>query len=185
MGKIVWNYDYGNIDEADWGDDGAVINCTSPLFQNGEIYVTSGYNHTGAKFRLNDDLSDVEFLWKDEMLDNHHGGVLVLDGFIYGANWTSNSKGNWCCIDWETGNTKYEENLDTKGSIVYADSMLYIYTEKKGIVGLVKPNPEKFELISQFQITDGKGPYWAHPTIHEGKLYIRHGDVLIVYDIKA
>lgn len=29
-----------------------------------------------------------------------------------------------------------------------------------------------------------KGPFWAHPVISKGKLYIRHGDVLMVYLIK-
>jgi hypothetical protein len=62
--------------------------------------------------------------------------------------------------------------------------MLYIYSEQPGFVGLVKPNPEKFELVSSFQITEGNGPCWAHPTINDGRMYIRHGDVLMVYDIK-
>lgn len=184
-GNIVWNYDYRHVDDADWGDGGAVINCTSPIFSNGEIYITSGYNHTGAKFKLKDDLSDVEFLWKNEELDNHHGGVVLVDGYIYGSNWINNSKGNWCCVDWETGEKKYETEFDTKGSIVAADGFLYIYSEKKGMVGLVKANPEKFKLISEFTITAGNGAHWAHPTIDKGKLYIRHGDALMVFNIKA
>jgi len=62
--------------------------------------------------------------------------------------------------------------------------MLYIYTEQPGYVGLVKPNPEKFELISNFRIDDGSGPHWAHPAIFDGKMYIRHGEVLMVYNLK-
>jgi outer membrane protein assembly factor BamB len=184
-GNIDWSYDYRNIDEAEWGDMGAVINCTSPLYHDGFIYVTSGYNHTGAKFRLKDDLSGVEFLWKDETLDDHHGGVVLIDGYIYGSNWVNNGKGDWCCISFDTGETKYQTTFKNKGSIVSADGMLYIYTEQPGFVALVKPNPEKFDLVSSFQITDGSGPYWAHPTIKDGKMYIRHGEVLMVYNIKT
>lgn len=183
-GEIVWTYDYIDIDDAEWGEQGAVINCTSPIYHDGELYVTSGYNHTGAKFKLNDDLSGVELLWKDELLDNHHGGVVLTNGYIYGSNWLNNSKGNWCCIDWETGEKKYEEEFQSKGSIVSTPNQLYIYTEK-GYVGLLNPNPEKFDLVSSFRIKDGDGTHWAHPTIHDGKLYIRHGNVLLVYNIKA
>lgn len=184
-GEMVWTYDYMSIDDAEWGEGGAVINCVSPVYHNGYLYVTSGYNHTGAKFKLNDDLSGVEFLWKEDVLDNHHGGIVLVDGFLYGSNWINNGKGDWCCIDFATGEAKYETNFKNKGSIVFADDMLYIYSEQPGWVGLVKPNPEKFELISSFQITKGSGPHWAHPSIYDGKLFIRHGEVILVYHIKA
>lgn len=183
-GELVWTYDYLNIDDAEWGEGGAVINCTSPIFYQGELYVTSGYNHTGAKFKLNDDLSGVTFLWKDELLDNHHGGVVLVDGFIYGSNWINNNKGNWCCIDWETGEKKYETEYDSKGSIVAAEDMLYLYTERRGYLGLAQAVPDSLHIISEIQIKEGRGQHWAHPTIKDGKLYLRHGDVLLVFNIK-
>ena len=62
--------------------------------------------------------------------------------------------------------------------------MLYFFEEKSGHVALVKPDPSKLDIVSEFQITKGEGPFWAHPVISNGKLYIRHGDVLMVYQIK-
>lgn len=183
-GKIVWSYDYCHVNNFEWEDDG-VINCTTPLFHDGGLYVTSGYNHASAKFKLKDDLSGIDFQWTNETLDNHLGGVVLVDGYIYGSNWLNNSKGNWCCVSWETGEVKYEEEFDTKGSIITTPGQLYIYTEKKGIVALVKPNPEKLEIISSFQVPFGEGTNWAHPAIYNGKLYIRHGNTLMVYNIKA
>jgi outer membrane protein assembly factor BamB len=183
-GEIVWNFNFFELDDSEWDNAGGVINCTSPIYHDGFLYVSSGYNHTGAKFRLKDGLSGVEFLWKDKFLDNHHGGTVLLDGVIYGSNWENNSRGNWCAISFDTGEKLYEETFRNKGSIVVADSMLYIYTEQPGFVGLVKPNREKFELVSSFRISKGSGPHWAHPTVHDGKLYIRHGEVMMVYDVK-
>ncbi|HAN78124.1 MAG TPA: hypothetical protein DCQ31_10295 [Bacteroidales bacterium] len=96
-----------------------------------------------------------------------------------------NGDGNWCCIEWKTGKKMWEEHWFNKGSIIAAEGLLYIYDEKKGNMGLVKPTPEKFELISSFQVTLGsKGPFWAHPVIHNGILYLRHNDTLMAYDIK-
>ena len=63
--------------------------------------------------------------------------------------------------------------------------MLYLYEEKSGHVGLVKPNPEKMEVVSEFKIRKGKGVHWSHPVIRDGKLYIRHGEVLMVYKVKG
>jgi hypothetical protein len=62
--------------------------------------------------------------------------------------------------------------------------MLYIYDEKNGNTGLVKPGPQKFELVSNFRVNMGSGPYWSHPVINNGYLYLRHGKALMVYNIK-
>jgi outer membrane protein assembly factor BamB len=183
-GNMEWHYNYFDIDDSEWDNAGGVINCTSPIYHNGYLYVSSGYNHTSAKFKLHDDLSGVEFLWKDSMLDNHHGGVILHEGVLYGSNWENNNRGKWCALDFETGKLLFEEAFRNKGSIILADELLYIYTEQPGYVALVKPNPEKLEIISNFRINDGSGPHWAHPAIYDGKLYIRHGEVLMVYNIK-
>jgi hypothetical protein len=46
------------------------------------------------------------------------------------------------------------------------------------------PNPAKFEIISSFKVEKGTGPYWSHPAIFEGKLFVRHGENLMVYDLR-
>jgi outer membrane protein assembly factor BamB len=33
-------------------------------------------------------------------------------------------------------------------------------------------------------VKDGEGPHWAHPSIYNKILFIRHGSVLMGYDIK-
>jgi len=44
--------------------------------------------------------------------------------------------------------------------------------------------PEKLDVVSEFRITDGSGACFAHPTIFDGVLYVRHGTALIAYNIK-
>jgi len=149
------------------------------------LYITGGYNHVGIMFKLSEDASSVEKTWTDTTLDCHHGGVVLVDGNIYGSNWFDNSRGNWCSVDWKTGKMNYEKNWFTKGSIIYADGMLYCYEEKNGNFGLVKPDPQQFEVISSFKVPMGKGPHWAHPSIRDGMLYVRHGDVLMAFDIRG
>jgi hypothetical protein len=61
--------------------------------------------------------------------------------------------------------------------------MLYVYSDK-GTMNLIKPNPEKFELVSSFPITLGTANHWAHPVIYQGILYVRHGNTLMAYKIK-
>lgn len=184
-GTIEWKVNYSEIETPDEFPGAAAINCTIPIYKDGKIFVTSGYNHTGVMFNLSEDGSSVETAWVDTTLDNHHGGVVEVDGYLYGSNWIHNRKGNWVCQDWETGEVKYETEWETKGSILYADGMLYCYDEQKGNIALVKATPKEFKVVSQFQIKSGKGPHWAYPVIHNAVLYIRHGNTLSAFDVKA
>ncbi len=183
-GSIMWNYNIYDIQPESWKTVAPIINCVSPLYNNGEIYITSGYDDVGAMFKLSPDASNIKLMWVDTVLDTHHGGVLVKDGYIYGSNWLNNREGNWCCIDWNTGKTKYETKWETKGPIIYADGMLYCYDEMKGNLALVKATPKEFKVESFFKIPLGTGPHWSHPVINKGILYVRHGKALMAYNIK-
>jgi outer membrane protein assembly factor BamB len=70
-----------------------------------------------------------------------------------------------------------------KGALIYADEMLYLYTEK-GKVGLVKPDNGKMELISSFKMPVGTKEFFTIPVISEGVLYLRHGGDMLAYDIR-
>ncbi len=183
-GKVAWTYRY--FDEKKMKDEDKDLIWTNiPTFKGRDIFLTMGYNYPNMMLQMNEEGTSVTEKWSNTVLDNHHGGVIEQDGFIYGSNWENNSKGKWICLDWETGEVKYETLWITKGPMVYADGMLYVMEEKSGTVGLVKPNPDKFDLVSSFKLQGGSGPYWSHPYIANGKMYLRHGDVLFVYKIKG
>jgi outer membrane protein assembly factor BamB len=184
-GEILWKVSHEQSSDPNLRQYD-LIKCTTPLYKDGMVYVTGGYDTGGMMIRISDDGKNAQVLWTDNVLDNHHGGVVLLNGYIYGSNWLNNSTGNWCCIDWKTGKRMWEEPWNCKGSIISAEGMLYIYDERRGNVGLLKANPEKFDLVSSFQITQGiTGPFWTHPVIHKGILYLRHTNALMAYDIKA
>ena len=183
-GKIAWTYKYFDADKWKWQNNG-VIWTNTPLYRGNEIFVYIGYDYPAVMLQMDPSGNSVSEKYRNTTLDTHHHGAILVDGYVYGSNWISNGKGKWVCMDWETGAIKYETDWNNKGSIVYADGMLYVYEEKGGNVGLVKPNPEKWEVVSSFKVTKGSGPHWAHPFISNGKLYLRHGEVLLVYDIKA
>lgn len=159
------------------------INPVTPVYRDGMIYTTSGYDDGGAMLKLSADGDSIERIWTDTNLDCHHGGVVLVDGHIYGSNWYSIFDGDWVCIDWNTGKEMYTHKWICKGSIIYADGMLYCYEEEDGNLALVKPSPNKFDIVSSFAITLGKGKHWAHPAISDSVLYMRHGEVLMAYDI--
>jgi outer membrane protein assembly factor BamB len=180
-GTIAWKYD---VFKEEWNKRGATNQTNTPIFKDDEIYITKGYNYPSVMLKMAPDGKSVTEKWVDRTLDCHHHGVVLVDGHIYGANYLSNSKGRWVCMVWDTGEIKYVTDWNGKGPIIAAGDMLYCYEEKRGNFGLVKANPKEFEVVSSFKIDKGKGQHWAHPFIFNGKLFIRHGDVLMVYNIK-
>jgi outer membrane protein assembly factor BamB len=179
-GEIAWSYKYHNPEK--WDQPGLIWTNT-PVYRGDEIFISKGYDYYSVMLKMDPSGTSVSEKFIDNTLDNHHHGMILSGDYLYGSNWQDNRRGQWVCMDWNTGEIKYEAEWDTKGALVMADGMLYAYNER-GNVGLIKPGPEKFEVVSQFKVTKGAGPHWAHPFITDGKLLIRHGEALMVYDIR-
>jgi len=156
------------------------VNANTPLYHNGFIYTVSGYGTGGQMFELLEDGTGVKRVWSQKKLDSQMGAAVLVDGYIYGSG--HNGRG-WHCLDWKTGKVQHTtRKIGSKGAIIFADGMMYCYGEN-GDVGLVKPNPQEFEVVSSFRVKKGSGEHWAHPVIKDGRLYMRHGDALMVYHI--
>lgn len=181
-GEVAWSYNYMAAKE--WDQPG-LIWANTPIWHEDQIYISMGYDFPSKMLQINAQKNGVEEKFTNTVLDNHHHGVVLVDGYVYASNWINNGKGNWVCMDWNTGEIKWETEWENKGSIIYADGLFYLYEEKRGNVALVRPSPEKLDIISTFRITEGSGPHWAHPFISDGKLFIRHGEVLMVFNISG
>jgi outer membrane protein assembly factor BamB len=149
---------------------------------NEYVYLSSGEGKGSMLVRLKSSGKSIiaEKVWQNELLDNYHGGILFHNGNVYGSGSSTRS---WFCIDMLTGKQMWK--TQGSGSLTFAEGMLYLYDEK-GIMKLVKATPEKFEKISEFKIPNGgEGPYWAHPVVCGGRLYLRHADKIFAYNISS
>jgi len=181
-GKMLWKFNFGSVNDDQKGGKNYI---QTPIYRDGFIFAANGYNQTAAKIKLSTDGSDPTLVWKNPEINPHVGGMVLLGNYIFSSTHDSNSKGRWICVDWTTGKTMWTTDWFNKGSVISAEGLLYFYEEKGGNLALVKPNSEKLEVISSFQIKKGDGPYWAHPVIDNGRLFVRHGDYLAVYSLKA
>ena len=181
-GKIIWKVDYATVNGAP--ENAYKNHAITPIFRDGCILIANGYNWVALKLKLSADGNSVETVWENRNFDPQLGGIVLLGDNIYGNNHMSKPVDLWVCVDWNTGKTLWTSKWYSKGSLISADGMLYLYEEKSGHVALVKPDPAKLDIISEFKITKGDGPFWAHPVINDGKLFIRHGDVLMTYKIR-
>ena len=170
-GDLLWKVEHpGRYD----------IHAVSPVFDGRSIFISDGYGQGSRMFELAADGGGVREVWRNDDLDVHHGGAVLVDGVVYGAA----SNGTWYALDAVSGEVLASRRRLGKGSMVFADGRLYGYVES-GDVLLVDPDPQRFEAVGELDIERGRGQHWAHPVLAGGVLYIRHGDVLMAYDIAS
>jgi hypothetical protein len=115
---------------------------------------------------------------------NHHGGVVLVGDHVYGGH--GPNKGDPACIELGTGDVVWKERAPARGSasVLYADGDL-VFRYDRGDVLLVEATPEAFRVKGRFKPPSGEGAAWPHPVIHNGRLYLRHGDILSCHDVRA
>lgn len=170
-GKMLWSHPQTNRYE---------IHANTPIYADGGLFCFSGYGQGGVKLELNADGSSITKSWFRQKLDSRMGGMVLVNGYLYGSG---DSGREWRCVDWKTGDEKYADKTIAKGAVIYADGMLYCYSER-GELALVEATPAGFKIAGQTKVELGSEQHWAHPVIGNGKLFIRHGDTLIAYKIK-
>lgn len=171
-GAVVWRMPFDETEELQ-------NHAVAPVYADGLLYATSGHRKGGVMYELSAEGKAITQRWTDETLNNHHGGVIFLDGHLYG----STMNGRWVCLRATDGAVKWEERGVGKGSVTFAEGHFYCYSEK-GTLGLAEASPDSHAPVSAFEVGQGEGVHWAHPSIAGGRLYVRHGDVLLAYDIK-
>jgi outer membrane protein assembly factor BamB len=183
-GRLLWKF----------ARNGPTACIPTPIVSGNYVFVTSGYN-AGCNLleltKAGDKLEVKEIYHQDadnKRIVNHHGGVVLVDGFLYGF---SDSKG-WTCQELKTGEVRWNEPSRTlgKGSLTYADGHLYCYSEDNGTCVLAEASAKGWKETGRFKIpqqTKHKrkgGQIWTHPVVANGKLYLRDQELIFCYDIK-
>ena len=172
-GKLMWRYEpVAN----------GTANVATPIFHDNKVFYSSNYGTGCALLELRPTrrgLVRAEEVYFNRYLMNHHGGVLLLNGYLYGYH-----NAILTCMEFETGKVMWKDRAVGKGSLVYADGHLYLLSEDN-VVGLAEASPEGYQEKSRFEIEDQGLPSWAHPVVCGGKLYIRNQATLTCYNIKG
>ena len=174
-GRVLWTYP--------WPGRTAVV--PTPIFRNGKVYVACGYGVGCGLVKLNG--GEAEEVYENKIMKNHHGGVILVGDHLYGY---SDGLG-WVCQDFETGEQVWaEKNALGKGAVACADGMLYCVDEGSGEVVLIEASPKgwnekgRFKLDPQSEYRSSRGKIWTHPTIANGKLYLRDQEIVYCFNIK-
>lgn len=169
-GQLLWTHPQ---------DTAGNLHGNIPILEGNDLIYVAGDGNCAVKLNLSDDGKSISEVWRNSKFDNIMGGIVRMGDKIYA---TGHRQMYLKCLDMKTGQVTDSLKM-FRGSTIAADGMLYVYTEK-GDMNLVNPRPEGMQLASTFKVTRGSKEHFAHPVIHNGVLYIRHGQALMAYSIK-
>ena len=169
----------GNNGALLWGNkfsEGNTANCPTPAFSDGHVFWANGYGKGGICIKLGRGGKASE-AWTTRDMVCHHGGYVIDNGYIYG-----NHEGEWVCLELKTGRKMWAERGVGKGSLCWADGMLYLFSEQGGRAALAAASPRGLQLRGEVKV-QGEGNSWAHPVVTGGRLYLRYDDNLYCFDV--
>lgn len=177
-GKTLWTYNpVAN----------GTANIPTPLAWDNYIFTSSGYGTGAALLELKKQgdgvVAEEKYFLKAGSFQNHHGGMVRLGDYIYAGKGHNN--GLPTCVEWKTGKVMWEQSErpgKESAAVIAADGQLY-FRWQDGTMGLIDASPTGYVLKGSFKLPVVQGPSWPHPSIHEKKLYVRAGDVLMCYDV--
>ncbi len=169
-GKLLWSNDWSA---------GNTANCPTPAYADGHVFWSNGYGKGGIcmKLRIDGGRVAADVAWTTKDLVCHHGGYVIHEGRIYG-----NHNGGWSCLDLKTGEVLWNERAVGKGSLCFADGMLYLFGERGGKAALATCSPDALEIKGTVTV-EGSDPSWAHPVVIGGRLYLRYDTNLYCFDV--
>jgi outer membrane protein assembly factor BamB len=171
-GRVMWRY--RNVANG-------TANIATPVFADNQVFFTSGYDTGAVLLTLTAAGGEVRAkeAYFTRNLQNHHGGVVLIDGYVYGFH-----DSILTCLELATGKVMWRHRSVGKGALAYADGHLYIVAENL-TVALAEASSTGYREKGRFRLEDKGLPTWAHPAISGGHLYIRNQEALSAYDVRA
>lgn len=180
-GKVLWTANVA-------GNNTAAI--PTPVCRDNIVYVTSGYNAGCAALRITKkgDAFNVENLYVNKNMINHHGGVVLVGDHVYGY---SDGPG-WTCQNLMTGEAVWRHRVSEpgKGAVLSAGGRLLCLDERTGSLTVALASPDGWKEFGRLDFPErSKVPsqdkrVWTHPVISNGKLYLRDHDLLFCFELK-
>ncbi len=174
-GRLLWQHDF----------PGSTAVIPTPVYDGGFVYATAGYGAGCLLVSVSPD-NKVEQIYQNKVMKNHHGGVVLLDGHIYGY---SDGPG-WMCQNLSSGEMVWNEKSKLgKGSLTYADGRLYCLDEASGTCVLVDATIDGWTEHGRVTIDPKSeqradaGRIWTHPVVCNGRLYLRDQEIICCYDL--
>ena len=179
-GKHLWHYNAVANDTA---------NIPTPIVSGDFVFCSTGYGTGSALIELSKAGNGVKatekYFLKSQKLQNHHGGMVLIDGHIYCGH--KHNEGFPICVNLQSGDVVWGGDQRGKGrgsAAVSAAGGNLIFRYQSGEVVLIEASPKAYKIKGVFKPVHKDRESWAHPVVANGRLYLREQDKLMCYDLR-
>lgn len=169
-GTVLWKFAHKN--------KYAVHPNTVIVVAPNQVVVSSGYGYGTECLQVSG--SDVKRVWLDKEVDCHFQGMLLLDGKLY----LTSSKGELYTLEPATGKVLSKLPGVGKAALINTEAGMVAYSES-GKILLIQRKDDACQVAGSFSVDFGQQQHWSQPVLSGGVLYVRHGDSLGAFDLKA
>ncbi len=171
-GRVLWSYDrVAN----------RVANIATPIARGNHVFLSSDYGTGAALLELTPSAGAIaarEVYFTRDMR-NHHASSVLIGDYLYGF-----SSAILTAMKFDTGEVAWRDRSVGKGSLVFADERLYLFSER-GVAALAEATPTGYREHGRFTLETGSLPTWTHPVVSNGKLFLRDQDAVYAYDVRS
>jgi outer membrane protein assembly factor BamB len=167
-GRELWSYDKVANRTA---------NIATPIVADNRVFVSSDYGTGAALLELTPSGAREVYFTRD--MRNHHSTSVLIGDHLYGF-----SGSILTAMQLADGTVAWRDRSVGKGSLIYADQRLYLYSEN-GVVGLAEATPAGYREHGRFRIESGSLPTWSHPIVTGGRLILRDQDNIYAYTVST
>ena len=151
------------------------LNIATPIvFPDNTIFISSGYSTGAGMIEVTD--SGTRVLWENSKFRNHFNSAVVHNGYLYGFD-----NNQLKCVSFQDGTEQWSQRGYGKGSLILADSRLYILSEK-GELAMVQASPAGFNELGRKKVLSSKS--WSGPVLANGRIYVRNHEELVCLLVK-
>jgi len=171
-GRLLWSYEKASNNTA---------NIATPIVSGNRVFFSSDYG-TGAALvdvKAAGNLASANEVYFTRDMRNHHATSVLVGGHVYGF-----SSSILTALTFDTGTVAWRNRSVGKGSLIYADERLYLYSEN-GVVGLADASPSAYAERGRFTLSTGGASTWSHPILTRGMLILRDQDKVYAFDVRA
>jgi outer membrane protein assembly factor BamB len=180
-GRLLWRYPWKTQYD---------LNIATPIYADGKVFISSNYGAGGALFRLPIQGEaegegrppgplPPETIWKKLTMQNHFSTSVLYEGHLYGFSET-----RLRCVEFQTGEVKWDKIGLGRGSLVIADGHLIALGESGELI-LAAATPNEYREVSRCQIFAPETLTWTVPVLSGGRLFVRHENALVALDLRG
>lgn len=172
-GRLLWSHQKASNRTA---------NVATPIVRGTRVFVSSDYG-TGAALldvRAAGNIASATEVYFTRDMRNHHASSVLVGDYLYGF-----SSSILTALRFDTGEMAWRDRSVGKGSLIFADDRLILYSER-GVVGLAEASSAGYREHGRFTLAQQSGvDTWSHPIVAGGLLVVRDQDSVYAYDVRA